>query len=110
MVSLGLCSCFSLPHTHIVADVEFFSASKKVHAAVSPSHVKILVTTFVELVTSGEDAEKARQLGPVYERDVFGKKVMTFEGVDRASLEGLGEAHTPSVADLFVAKVKGAAA
>ena len=69
-----------------------------------------LPTTFVELMTSGENAEKARQLGPVYERDVFGKKVMTFEGVDRASLEGLGEAHTPSVADLFVAKVKGAAA
>jgi len=61
-------------------------------------------------MTSCEDAEKARQLGPLYERDVFGKKIMTFEGIDREKLAGLGEPHTPSVADLFVAKVKGAAA
>ena len=61
-------------------------------------------------MTSGENAETARRLGPIFERDVFGKKVMTFEGIDRDKLEGLGEIHTPSVADLFVAKVKGAAA
>ena len=65
---------------------------------------------YFELTTSGDDADKARQLGPIYERDVFGKKVMTFEGVDRDKVAAFGEAHTPSVADLFVAKVKGAAA
>jgi ABC-2 type transport system ATP-binding protein len=69
-----------------------------------------LPSKFVELVTSGENADRARSLGPLFERDVFGKKVMTFEDVDRGKLEGLGEMHTPSVADLFVAKVKGAAA
>ena len=74
------------------------------------SSMENLPDMFVELTTSGEDAEKARQLGPFYERDVFGKKVMTFEGVDKEQLAGLGEPHTPSVADLFVAKVKGAAA
>jgi ABC-2 type transport system ATP-binding protein len=68
-----------------------------------------LPETFVELMTTGENADRARGLGPIYERDVFGKKVMTFEGVVREKLQGLGEAHTPSVADLFVAKVKGAA-
>jgi ABC-2 type transport system ATP-binding protein len=65
---------------------------------------------FVELTTAGENAEKARRLNPLYERDVFGKKVMTFENVGREHLKGLGELRTPSVADLFVAKVKGAAA
>jgi ABC-2 type transport system ATP-binding protein len=65
---------------------------------------------YVELMTSGEDADKARKLQPIHERDVFGKKVMVFEGVDKSRLEGLGEAHTPSVADLFVAMIKGAAA
>jgi ABC-2 type transport system ATP-binding protein len=74
------------------------------------SSMENLPDMFVELTTSGENAEKARQLGPFYERDVFGKKVMTFEGVDKERLAGLGESHTPSVADLFVAKVKGAAA
>ena len=66
--------------------------------------------SFAELMTAGENAEAARRLGPIFERDVFGKKVMTFEGIDRDRLQGLGEVHTPSVADLFVAKVKGAAA
>ena len=65
---------------------------------------------FVELTTSGEDADKARGFRPFHERDVFGKKVMTFEGVDRDKLREYGELHTPSVVDLFVAKVKGAAA
>jgi ABC-2 type transport system ATP-binding protein len=69
-----------------------------------------LAGKFVELVTSGENADRARSLGPLYERDVFGKKVMTFENVDRDKLEVFGEMHTPSVADLFVAKVKGAGA
>ncbi|MGA8204278.1 MAG: ABC transporter ATP-binding protein [Woeseiaceae bacterium] len=63
---------------------------------------------FVELTTSSENADRARQLGPIYESDVFGKKVMIFQGLDRDRLKGLGETHTPSVADLFVAKVKGA--
>jgi ABC-2 type transport system ATP-binding protein len=69
-----------------------------------------LPAEFAELTTSGENADRARQLGPIYESDVFGKKVMVFEGIDRTRLAGLGETHTPSVADLFVAKVKGAAA
>ena len=74
------------------------------------STMESLPETYVELMTAGENADRARQLGPIHERDVFGKKVMTFEGVDREQLAGLGEAHTPSVADLFVAKIKGAAA
>ena len=74
------------------------------------SSMESLPETYVELMTSGENADQARQLGPIHERDVFGKKVMTFEGIDRERLAALGEAHTPSVADLFVAKVKGRAA
>jgi ABC-2 type transport system ATP-binding protein len=66
--------------------------------------------SYAELLTSGAQADAARQLGPLYERDVFGKKVMTFANVARDQLKQLGEVHTPSVADLFVAMVKGAAA
>jgi len=65
---------------------------------------------YVELLASGENAEEARQLNPIYEREVFGKKVLMFEGVSRNRLQGMGEVRTPGVADLFVAKVKGAAA
>lgn len=62
--------------------------------------------TYVELMASGENAEKAKGLGPIATGEVFGKSVMLFEGVSREHLEGLGELRTPSVADLFVAKVR----
>jgi ABC-2 type transport system ATP-binding protein len=74
------------------------------------SSMEALPDSYVELMTSGENADRARQLGPIYERDVFGKKVMTFAGKNREQLAEFGECHTPSVADLFVAMVKGAAA
>lgn len=72
--------------------------------------MEALPDSYVELVTSGDNADSARSLGPIYERDLFGKKVMTFEKVEREKLAGFGEMHTPSIADLFVAKIKGAAA
>ncbi len=67
-----------------------------------------LAGRFLELMTSGENADTARGMRPLYEREVFGKNVMTFENPDRNRLEDLGELRVPSVADLFVAKVKGA--
>jgi len=67
-----------------------------------------LAETYVELLTSGENVVKAKGLGPIAEHEMFGKSVLLFEGVNRENLEGLGELRTPSVADLFVAKVKGA--
>ncbi len=91
---------------NLMTDIMFINDGK----ILLDSTMEALPETYTELTTSGENADKARQLGPLHERDVFGKKVMTFKGVDRQSLEALGEAHTPSVADLFVAMVKGAAA
>ncbi|MCZ6912947.1 MAG: ABC transporter ATP-binding protein [Proteobacteria bacterium] len=60
---------------------------------------------YVQLLTSGESAVKAKGLAPMFESEMFGKSVMLFEGVGREHLEGLGELSTPSVADLFVAKI-----
>lgn len=67
-----------------------------------------LADTYVELETSGENAIKAKGLGPIADNEMFGKSVLLFEGVDREKLRELGALRTPSVADLFVAKVKGA--
>jgi ABC-2 type transport system ATP-binding protein len=39
----------------------------------------------------------------MHERQVFGRHVLLFDGVDKQQLEALGEARTPSVTDLFVA-------
>lgn len=63
---------------------------------------------FVELSTSGEKASRARGLRPLAESEMFGKSIMLFEGVGREHLDGLGEMRTPGIADVFVAKVKGA--
>ena len=49
----------------------------------------------------------ARALGPLNERQIFGKSIFLFDGVDKARLSQLGELHKPSVADLFVATMKG---
>jgi len=65
-----------------------------------------LADNYVELLASGENAIKAKGLGPIAENEIFGKSALLFEGVSRENLEGLGELRTPSVADLFVAKVK----
>ena len=91
---------------NLLTDIMFINAGK----IILDTSMDAISESFTELLTSGADAEAARALGPLHERDIFGKHVMTFENVGRDKLEGLGELHTPSVADLFVAKVKGAAA
>jgi len=72
------------------------------------SPMEALAETYVEVLASGENADKARGLGPISENSLFGKSVMIFEGVAREHLEKYGELRTPHVADIFVAKVKGA--
>lgn len=91
---------------NLLTDVMFINDGRIVLEA----SMEALPERYVELMTSGENAERARRLNPIFERDVFGKKVLTFEGVGREHLHGLGELRTPGVADLFVAKIKGAAA
>ncbi len=49
---------------------------------------------------------QADALAPIHVRELLGKKSYTFESIPREQLEVLGELHTPSVADLFVAKLK----
>lgn len=72
------------------------------------SPMDALADSYTQLLTSKSHADAARALGPISENEMFGKTVMLFEGVERSRLEAFGELHTPSVADLFVAKVKGA--
>jgi ABC-2 type transport system ATP-binding protein len=62
---------------------------------------------YTELMVAADRAEEARNLGPMYERELFGRHIFLFENVDRSVLSGLGELHTPSVADLFVATMNG---
>jgi len=62
---------------------------------------------YVEVMVSPEQVAAARALGPINERQVFGRSVLLFDNVDRSRLVDLGEARTPSIADLFVALIGG---
>jgi ABC-2 type transport system ATP-binding protein len=61
---------------------------------------------YVELMASEQNAEQARSLKPLHERVLFGRHIFLYDNADRAQLSELGELHTPSVADLFVAKMQ----
>ncbi len=89
---------------NLMTDIMFINDGK----ILLDSPMDTLADTYTELMASGENAQKARGLGPIAEHEMFGKSILLFEGVDRENLAGLGELRTPSVADLFVAKVKGA--
>lgn len=65
-----------------------------------------LADIYHEVLVSPEKIAQADALGPIYIRELLGKKSYTFESVPREQLQVLGELHTPSVADLFVAKLK----
>ncbi len=65
---------------------------------------------YVEVEVGPENESAARALRPIYEQGMFGRKVLLFEDVGHDRLETLGTTRRPSIADLFVAKVKGAGA
>ena len=72
--------------------------------------VEDLGTRYVQLTATAEQARLARQLQPFYEREVFGRVVLFFDGRSPQELQQFGEIRTPSIADLFVAKMQGEAA
>jgi len=66
-----------------------------------------LEARYAELMVTPEQLAAARALGPIHERQVFGRGVLLFDRVDRKHLEPLGEVRSASIADLFVAVIGG---
>jgi len=71
------------------------------------SSIEAIATRYVQLITSSEHVLAARALRPIHEREVFGRTVFIYEDKAAGELDGLGELRTPSVSDLFVAKMSG---
>ena len=88
---------------HILTDLLFIRDGKIVLDAT----MEQIGERFSEVMVNPDKADAARALKPMYERQVFGKSIFLFDGVDHARLAELGELHKPSVADLFVATMKG---
>jgi ABC-2 type transport system ATP-binding protein len=89
---------------HLVTDIVFIK-----HGQVAlTSAVEDIPARYLQVTVSPGEAERARALKPFYEREVFGRVAMLFEGRGNAELAALGEVRTPSIADLFVAKMQAA--
>jgi ABC-2 type transport system ATP-binding protein len=93
---------------HILTDLLFIRDGKIVLAA----SMDEVGERYVEVMVAADKVTAANALQPLDQRTVFGKSVMLFDsaragGVSRAQLSALGETRNPSVADLFVATMKG---
>ena len=94
--------------THQVEEVEniltdaLFMRSGKV---VLHESMESLGERFCEVHVVGSAVDEAQKLRPISERSILGGKAMIFEGADRETLSGFGQLHTPSISDLFVAKM-----
>src|ERR1700726_3728750 len=66
---------------------------------------------YVEVAVHPDHLAAARALKPIHERQVFGRSILLFDHLDRQQvteqLSKLGEVHTPSIADVFVAVMGG---
>jgi ABC-2 type transport system ATP-binding protein len=87
---------------NLLTDVIFIEHGR----VVLDSPVETLAERYLQLTVTPENTPRARALQPFYEREVFGRVVMIFEGRTSAELAPLGELRAPSIADLFVAKME----
>lgn len=91
---------------HILSDLIFIQDGR---IALDCSMEKVQ-ENYIELIVAPDYAAAARELEPLYERELFGRHIFLYENANRQQLKELGELHTPSVADLFVATMSGGAA
>ena len=86
---------------HILTDLMFLNRGR----IVLDCSMEAFEQRYAEVMVSTENLAAARALGPIHERQVFGRGILLFDGVDRKLLAPLGEVRTPSIADLFVAVI-----
>jgi ABC-2 type transport system ATP-binding protein len=90
---------------HVLTDVMFINGGR----IVLDSSMDALEGKYTEVMVRPDQLDAARALQPVYERQVMGRGILLFQGVDRQQLAALGEVSTPGIADLFVALMGDAA-
>jgi len=88
---------------HILTDLIFIRDGKLALEAT----MEAVEQRYTELMVRSDQVDRARALQPLYERELFGRHIFLYDNADRQQLASLGELHTPSVADLFVATMKG---
>jgi ABC-2 type transport system ATP-binding protein len=84
---------------HVLTDIIFIDRGR----IVFDRSMEEVESRYLEVMVNPERVAAARALKPMHEREVFGRSVLLFDAVDRKQLAALGDVHTPTVADLFVA-------
>jgi ABC-2 type transport system ATP-binding protein len=84
---------------HILTDVMFINRGR----IVLDCSMEEFESRYLEVMVHPQHVAAARALKPIHERQVFGRSILLFDGVDRHQLAALGEVRTPGIADLFVA-------
>ncbi len=83
----------------VLTDVMFLDRGR----IVLSSSMDAVESRYSEVMVHPTQLAAARALHPLHERDVFGRSILLFEGIDRSRLVPLGDVRNPSIADLFVA-------
>jgi ABC-2 type transport system ATP-binding protein len=91
---------------NLLTDVIFIDRGR----IILDSSLEDIATRFAAVAVADDKVAAARAERPFYERRTLGKTVLYFERPDVQQLANLGELLTPSVSDLFVAKLSGGAA
>jgi ABC-2 type transport system ATP-binding protein len=91
---------------NVLTDVMFINRGR----IVLDSSMDELESRYLEVTVHPEQVAAARALKPMHERQAIGRSILLFDrganqSIDRQQLAGLGEVHTPSIADLFVAVI-----
>jgi len=88
---------------NVLTDVMFINRGKIVLSC----SMEELESRYLEVTVNPERLAATRALGPIHERQVFGRSILLFDAVNRQQmaeqLPNLGDVRTPSIADLFVA-------
>jgi len=84
---------------NVATDIAFIHHGRLIVAC----SMEEFASRYVELMPRPGRIAAARALAPIHERQAFGRSVLLFERVDRDQLAALGDARTPSIADVFVA-------
>src|ERR1035438_10268619 len=86
---------------HILTDLMFINRGRIVLSCSMEEYE----SRYQEVMVHPEQIGAARALKPMYERQALGRNIFLFDGVDHQQLAALGDARTPSIADLFIAVV-----
>ncbi|HET9388331.1 MAG TPA: ABC transporter ATP-binding protein [Steroidobacteraceae bacterium] len=94
---------------HLLTDVIFINRGH----IILDSAVEDLAGRYIQVTVAADRLAALRELRPFYEREIFGRVALYFEGRSPAELGAAGGPHaelrTPSISDLFVARMQGSA-